>query len=374
MIRIVYFIGQLGLGGSERQLYLLLKYMDKTKFECHVLVFNPSAFETLDNDLAQCGVHIHYLPRKCTGIPQRMIWIFRFLRRLKPQILHSWSVHDNPYVGIVGRLSHIPLCWGSMRDSLENEDFRNLHYIFRYLSLHSIHKIMVNTTQIAEQIEACGIPPERILVMPNCVECIPPPQKKDDIFKSIPHGAIVIGTIGNLRAKKNHKMFITALTRIMPRFENIYGMIVGQPVPDEDHIESELRALIRSNHLEGRIFLAGFQKNAAELAHFFDIFCLTSFYEGTPNAVLEAMSAGCPVIATHVGGIPNVLDHGLHGLLVEPEDIDGLVTALEYMLDNPGVAESMGKAAQEQVQLHFGCASIVEMLQNYYKNDLQGFR
>ena len=110
-LRIIYLIGQSGLGGSERQLYLLLKHMDKTRFELHVVVFNPSPNYTLDDDLRKAGVMVHSIPDEVKGIPARTFWIYRLLRYLKPHVVHSWSIHDNIYAGLVGWLARDRVGW-----------------------------------------------------------------------------------------------------------------------------------------------------------------------------------------------------------------------------------------------------------------------
>jgi len=368
-IRIVYLIGQLGLGGSERQLYLLLKYMDKDLFEPHVVVFNPSPNYTLDEDLRKAGVSVHPVPDECQGILVRIIWLFRLLRRLEPQVVHSWSIHDNPYAGLVGAVARVPLRLGSVRDALATPNFQQFSPFIRWLILHTVQRILVNSDEILHELNATGIPFQRITMLPNTVD-IQRFRESGDLLE-IPAHARIVGMIANLRHKKNHRMFIRGMAKILPDFPNLYGVMVGQPVPVSDpEIPNQVQTELLRLGVQNRILLSGFHANVTALLSRFEIFCLTSDFEGTPNVVLEAMAAGLPVIATRVGGIPNLVQHGLTGLLVARGDVDGLANALCTLLSNPDLTRQMGEAGRQQVKLEFSPKNIVPKFEFYYLSQL----
>ncbi|MEW6716804.1 MAG: hypothetical protein AB1345_04780 [Chloroflexota bacterium] len=129
-IKIIYLIGQLGLGGSERQLYLLLKHLDKTLFDPHVVVFNPSPYVVLNQSMEAAGVQVYQLPDNCTSILQRSHYLYCLFRQLSPHIVHSWTVHDNSYAGLVGFLASVPVRMGSVRSLLSAEGFQDLSFFF----------------------------------------------------------------------------------------------------------------------------------------------------------------------------------------------------------------------------------------------------
>ncbi|MBU4202408.1 MAG: glycosyltransferase, partial [Acidobacteria bacterium] len=106
---------QLGLGGSERQLYLLLKHLDKKIFEPHVVVINPSPHVVLNDRLEAEGVRVYAIPENCRGILRRARYLYRLFRNISPHIIHSWTVHDNPYAGLIGWLARVPARWGAVR-------------------------------------------------------------------------------------------------------------------------------------------------------------------------------------------------------------------------------------------------------------------
>jgi glycosyltransferase involved in cell wall biosynthesis len=364
-IRIIYLIGQLGLGGSERQLYLLLKHMDKTRFEPHVVVFNPSANYTLNDDLRNAGVHVHAIPLDVKGIRARMQWLYQLFRKIRPYVIHSWSIHDNPYAGLIGWLARVPRRLGSVRGSLTSEDFLHFHPLIRWLILHSVQGHLVNSDAIAEQMREAGIPTRRIHVLPNCVETDasqPAAQLAD-----IPPDARVVGMVGNLRREKNYPMFVRGMAQVVGEFDRVYGAMVGQPVMASDpDVPNQIRAEVAAQNAAGRVKLIGFRSDVPAVLSRLEIFCLTSDSEGTPNAVLEAMAAGLPVIATRVGGIPRIVDDGVSGFLVERGDVNGFAEALRMLLRDPQRAILMGAAGRTRVESDFGTNTIVRKFEEYY--------
>jgi glycosyltransferase involved in cell wall biosynthesis len=365
-IKIIYLIGQLGLGGSERQLYLLLKHMDITRFEPQVVVFNPSANYTLDDDLRRAGVSVHPIPPTVRGIPARMAWLYRFFRQLRPHVVHSWSIHDNAYAGLVGWLAGVPLRLGSVRGSIGSPDFRQFSRLIQWLILHSVQAQVVNSASIVADLRAAGVPATGIFLLPNCVETgAPGPQA--ELPANFPHSGRIIGMVANLRSEKNHLLFVRALARLLPEFPDLYGVMVGQPVRASDpDVPEQVQAAIERLGAGERIRLVGFHPYPPALLPRFEVFCLPSDFEGTPNAVLEAMAAGLPVVATNVGGIPQVIEHGINGLLVPPRDEDALAAALRDLLLDPAAARQMGQAARQRVERGLSPQVIVPQLEAYY--------
>ena len=167
---VVYFIGEIGLGGSEIQLSLLLKYINKKTIKPHVVVFNKSAYGDLKNRLTDSGVVLHYIPDSIKSVPKRMIFLYRLLLKIKPQVIHSWSIHDNIYAGIIGRLLKVPSTFGSVRGSLHGSTFIQSTLLMKLVSLIWVDKIVVNALSIKKELIATGIPLKRIIFLQNCVE------------------------------------------------------------------------------------------------------------------------------------------------------------------------------------------------------------
>lgn len=356
-------------GGSERQLYLLLTHMDLDRVQPIVVVFNPSINKGYREALIEAGIEVLNIPSDNKRIFQRVGFLVKLFRKLKPQIVHSWSVHDNPYASLAGWLGGVPLRLGSLRCSINNHNFKGLHPILQKISLRSCQGIFVNAPSIKKELIGLKISEGKIILLNNCVEVFDKPSGNNSDLIAIPsrvNNLRVVGTVGNLRKNKNIHIFIKGLAEVLPDYEDLYGVIVGQPIVDELDYYEGIKALIANHNLGDRIFLMGFREDAPRLIHHFSIFCLLSDNEGTPNVVLEAMAAGAPVIATNVGGIPELIREGIHGLLVSPGDVKEFEKALRQLLDIPDLAVKMGQAGLRTVVSEYDCEETTDLLLNKY--------
>lgn len=371
-IRLVYLIGQLGLGGSERQLHLLLKHLDKTQFDPHVVVFNPSPYLALNHQVEQAGAVVHPLPDDCATIKQRSLFLYRLMRPLAPDILHSWTTHDNPYAGLVGLARGVPIRLGSLRSSLRLANVQELSPVLRWLTLSSVSGLLVNSIATRDELISQGVATRRIMVLPNCVEtceALPKPAGLGEL--GIPDDARVVGMVANLRRVKNHHMFVDGLGQVLPDFPDVYGLIIGQPIPAEPGYPESIQEHITKMGMQGRILLAGFRPDIPAMLQRMTIFCLTSDSEGTPNALLEAMAAARPVIATRVGGIPDLIKDHLTGQTVPPGDSLALAAALRRYLSNPQEAQAAALQGRTLVWSEYSCEKTVRQLEAYYRSLLE---
>jgi glycosyltransferase involved in cell wall biosynthesis len=128
---------------------------------------------------------------------------------------------------------------------------------------------------------------------------------------------------------------------------------------------------IKTLGLTGKVMLAGFRDDVPALMYHLYVFCLLSDYEGTPNVILEAMAAARPVVATRVGGIPDLVQDNVTGFLVKPGDVDGFANAVKRLLDDPALADRMGLAGQEIVKRDYSCETIAHQLEQIYMQSLE---
>ena len=366
-LRIVYLIGELGKGGSERQLYLLLKAMDLSEVDPLVVCFNPSAAGGYEDAIRACGVPVLYCPPGARSAIARLRFVVKTLRAHQAQVVHSWSAYTNTYASLGGLLAGVPLRAGSMRNSLKNRGFLNLPRLARLLSIHGTPWMFVNAESIQAELAAEGLPRDRIFLVENCVE-IPQtrPSIPPELAEVFAGGYRIVGTVCNIRRNKNVHIFIEGLAKLLPAHPELRGVIVGQPIPDELDYYDEIRQLIGKLGLMDSIYLLGFREDAPALSGLFDVFCLLSQFEGTPNALMEAMAAGRPVIATRTSGIPDLIRDGENGCLVEPGSVASFASALEQMLNRADL-EALGAAGREKMKSEFYCPEKSAKFVNIYR-------
>lgn len=159
----------------------------------------------------------------------------------------------------------------------------------------------------------------------------------------IPEGAPVVGTIANFKAAKDHATLLRAAAKVRAELPPVRFVLVGQ-----GPLEPETRKLATELGLGDTVVFAGFRTDAQRLAAAFDLFALSSTYEGLPIALIEAMALGRPAVVTGVGGTPEVVTDGQQGVLVPPRDPDALAEGLLRLLGDDALRARMGAAARER--------------------------
>ena len=371
-IRVVHLINQLGRGGTERQLCLLLRHFDAERFHHRVVAFNPSRHAPWNRELEQAGVGILEVPESVRGVARRLAWLARRLRRPQPQVLHSWTVHDNPYAGVLGRLLGVPVRLGSLRGKFLSEGVRRLPSFYRSLMLRSVDRIVVNCRHLADELTGLGHPVKRVTVLPNCVEH--PRQNAVSDLEALDTEGPLIGIVANLRHCKDLPTFVRAMGRVLPRHAGARALIIGQAIPAEPDIPGQVEAEIESQGLMGRVLVTGFRADVPAILERLSVACLTSLREGMPNAVLEAMAAGIPVVATRVGGVPELIRDGENGYTVEPGDDEALARRVEELLAEPATAQQIGENARRRAVEEHGCDQAARRLAKIYDESLRSKR
>ena len=176
-------------------------------------------------------------------------------------------------------------------------------------------------------------------------------------------GAPVVGTVGRLDEVKCQDLLIRGFARALGRAPGARLLLVG-----DGPRRPELEGLVESLGLGGSAIFAGYQARPDRYLQAMDVFALTSRAEGMPLAILEAWAAGLPVIATRVGGVPRLVDHGRTGWLIGPGDEPGLVDALGGLLAEPGRARALGLAGRDRAVADFDTR---RMARDYHENYLE---
>jgi glycosyltransferase involved in cell wall biosynthesis len=211
-----------------------------------------------------------------------------------------------------------------------------------------------------------GVPPNRAITVHNCVEVAEasPSASAHQAWArrqlGLPTDVPVVGSVGRLSAEKGHQYFLEAAA-ILARDTRAVFVLVGDG-PERDSLGRRIHAL----GLEGRVVMAGFRPNANQLIPAMDVVVLPSLSEGLPNAVLEAFSCARPVVASAVGGVPEVLEDGCTGLLVPPASPPHLAQAISAVLGSPDRARQMGLAGLSTVRDRFSFAANAPLLRAAY--------
>jgi glycosyltransferase involved in cell wall biosynthesis len=179
----------------------------------------------------------------------------------------------------------------------------------------------------------------------------------------------VIGMVANFKKIKNHLFLLKAFEEMLREYKNVKLLLIGQGFKsDRENSEAEIKHFINNNGLNNNVFLLGFRSDIANILSTMDIFCLTSFKEGLPISLIEAMAAGLPVVGTDVEGIRHVIIQNINGFLVQVDDVKELKKALITLLQNDSLRDKMGRESRKMAESYYSLDYCVKCYQDLFSS------
>ncbi|RKY81578.1 glycosyltransferase family 1 protein, partial [candidate division KSB1 bacterium] len=174
---------------------------------------------------------------------------------------------------------------------------------------------------------------------------------------------VVFGTVARFTEQKGHRYLIEAAKDVISKESSVHFVLAG-----DGPLRNEIEEKISELGLDKNFHLLGFRTDIDKLLHSFDVFLLPSLYEGLPNAVLEAMAAGLPVIATAVDGTPEAVIHNESGILIEPKSTTDIRNAVLRLFEDVKLRDEFGKNARQRVEQKFSWGKEVSEFVELYKS------
>ena len=234
----------------------------------------------------------------------------------------------------------------------------------------------MNAQAIRDWLIADGYDPRRIVVIPNGIDLSPfdapaVPSVRGEL--GIPADATVVSMVSRLNPTKGVEHLLDAIAQIAPRYPKLRLLVVGEGLVARDGVVMQdreyLDSLVQRTRMLGlsdRVVFTGYRADVAAILAETNVFALPSLSEGLSNVVLEAMAARRPVIATRVGGTPEIVRDGETGILVPPVDSRAIAAALSQLLDNREQAIAMGLAGRRAVEDKYSVARMVQATEQVY--------
>ena len=354
------------VGGGERFAAQVATSLDPARFEsivCATRVVSESGARAA----AEKGVRVVALERTSRLSPAAWLRLVRLLRLERVDVLHAHKFGSNVWGTVLGRLAGVPVVVAHEQTwSYDGEPLR------RFLDRHVVARladvfVAVSHEDARRMVSVEGIDPSLVRVVPNAIPA-PRPGSPERLRShlGIPDDAPVVGVVGLLRAQKALEVLVDAAALMRDRVPGLRVLIAGDG-PERARLE----ALVRARGLESVVSLLGVRSDVPDVLAALDVAVLTSDFEGTPLAVLEYMAAGKAIVATRVGGVPELLDEGEHGLLVPPRDPAALAEAVELLLADPVRRHALGRAARERQRREFDLNATVRGLEALYEELLR---
>jgi len=359
---ILYLITELSVGGAQTVLLRLLRGLDRERFRPAVAcLFNGQG--SVAQQIRALGIEVFDAQMRGKTDLGAMVRLYRHIRRLRPTILHAHLFHANLPARVLGRLAGVPIVICTEHTMAMEPPWR---YRLNRWTVGLADRVVAISANVRDFCRTrIGLPEEKLVLIPNGVELpelpLPAPWEARAAL-GLPPDGLVIGAISRLDPVKG----IDVLLEALPQVEEAALVVIGDG-PQRAALEA-LAARLGVSH---RVSWAGFQQDAVRLLPACDLFVQPSLYEGLPTTVMEAMAAGLPVVATAVGGTPEVVADGVTGLLVPPCDPAALARAITALLRDPEQRRTMGQAGRERVAQHFSAVRMIERTERLYDELLE---
>lgn len=355
-MKILHIIPDLQIAGAQSLVVNILKYIDRKLFDICLCVLYPSYNTKLDLELLKEKIPVYYLG-KHRGIDIRMISrLNRILNNFKPDIIHT-HMYITRYPLIPTLVNRIPIRVHTLHTLAQQEvDFAG--QIIQWLAFNFFNIIPISVSDnVAASVRKVygvssvtiynGVPVERFIPIKTSTG----DKKEETVFINI----------SGFRPEKNHRLLINAFTRVSKIKKGIKLFLVG-----DGPLRSDIEKLVKEKKLQNKITFFGVRSDILKLLEKSDVLVLSSKREGFGLTIVEAMAAGKAVIATAVDGVPELIETGITGVLVPPNDPSALAAAMIKLADDPGLRIKMGEKGRKQAIKQFNITNTVRNYENFY--------
>ncbi|MGE5417630.1 MAG: glycosyltransferase family 4 protein [Acidobacteriota bacterium] len=368
-IKVLHVIGGGEIGGAERHVLMLLELLDQDHFQTELLCLCQGPFAELTRNQ---GIPTHEIVMKHKLDLNTVEPIRQLIRTNEYDLIHTHGTRANLVARMAAKKENKPVV--TTFHSVLRFDYQSRWEAFtaklltRLTNNKSDHFIAISQA-IKQDLYEMGIKPNQMDVIYNGLDTsrLTPESTPGEVRKAfnIPSGRFTIGSIGRLHPVKGHSYLLLAVKELTVRFPDILLLLVGEG-PERQALEEQVYEL----EIERNVIMTGFYPNVSDIYPVIDLLCLPSIMEGMGLVLLEAMYFGVPVVATKVGGIPEVVINGEDGLLVPPADHLALAQAIEQIMSDPNIAVSIVANGHQRVD-EFRVEKMAQQTENVYRKTLE---
>jgi len=364
-LNVLQFLTLLAIGGTERQVLNLVQGLDTTRFDVEVACLKR--WGALLPEMEATGVPI--TEYKTTSLYNHVAaWnqmkFLRHLRKRKVDIVHTYGFYSNVFALAPARLAGAAAVLASIRDTGEHQT--PMQKRIEKLFCRMADCIVTNAEAVRNRLIDEGYDAAKIVVIHNGIELTRYNRKPAELGLHRELGVAsttpLVAVFARLNDLKGVEYFLRAAAGLIQHFKNVRFLIVGDGA-SRPELERYTKQLGLSEHV---VFL-GFRLDVPTLLSEVSVSVLPTLSEGLSNSLLEAMAASVPVVATSVGGNPEVVENGVTGLLVPPRDADALGQAIGQLLEQPSLATRFGLAGRERVAKKFALEHMTRATEHLYE-------
>ncbi len=377
-IRICRVITRLNIGGPAQHVILLSAGLPKEEFDTLLVAGREEEGEGSLLDLALVkGVHPFRLPRLCRPIrPQddllTLLALVRLFRQWRPAIVHTHTSKAGALGRLAARIAGVPFIVHTFHGHIFDGYFppwqANIFLkMERLLAKLTTRIIALSDGQRQELLTLKIGSEEKLAVLPLGLELDPfltSAAKNGQLRKELglSDKGKLVGIIGRLVPIKGHEIFLRAARSVAEKLPSCYFLIVGDG-PERPKLQGMAEAL----GISSKVLFLGWRRDLDRVYADLDLCTLSSYNEGTPVSLLEAMAAGVPIVATRVGGVKDLITPPKTGLLVPPGDAQALAEAIITLLNDPEGARRMARAGRERAYPFYDVKALISRMEQFYR-------
>lgn len=371
MKKILLYTDTVFSGGAELQMFLLAKFLDKTKFEPILVCSNYRELDKWCLNFQGEGTKVYRLAVKSKHDPKHYFQLKKIIKEEHPDILHAhiWNPASGRYAYLAAQSTKIPFIitehdpfkLSPLKDFFKK---RFLKYVTKIVAISNNNKKLLSELYPEHK--------QKITVINNGLDITWWQSQllrfTDEDLKHIKReifhckeNTLIVTAVAELHERKGIKYLINAAPEVIKKFPNTKFIIIGDGPARTDY-----ENLIKKLDLKNSIHLTGRQKEIPKLLKSSNIFVLPSIREGFGMVNLEAMITPLPIIATKAGGIPEVVEDGTTGILVNTESSEELAKALEKLISDPNLREKFALAGHSRVIKNFDAKKMAKEYENLY--------
>lgn len=353
--RIAFVVLSLGVGGAENMVAQLATNIDKNHFDVYVISMHSPQGTIIEKKFAENSINVWFLNHDTAPNLSALFKIYKQLNKIKPDIVHthlSAFIYTLPWIflnrkKILHTIHNRPIYEFSPKLRSNIKILYQMNKAIPIAISDTIAKEVKDLYKIKEdQIEVIYNPVDISIYNKNSIK-----KKKNDDVTFI--------NVARFTSVKNQSLIIDAFSKVQEQINNIKLILVG-----DGELRNAVEKKAAQNGLSDVVEFTGNIQNVAEKLRSSDVFVLPSRYEGLPLTILEAMATGLPIIATNVGGVPDIVKD--NGVLFKDNDLNGLVAAMLKLAQDIKLREEMGKKSIKYVE-KFDVKSITNQYQLLYE-------
>ena len=362
---VVHLVYSLDVGGLETLLVDCINRLPPEKYRHAVVCL--TRYSDFAQRITQPGVELFALNKPPGNGAQVHVDFWKLMRRLRPAILHTYNLAAMEFC-FTAALAGVPVRIHAEhgRDASDPQGLNRKHNFLRRRLAPFIDRYIPVSDDLQRWLdEVVHIPAAQNHLIKNGVDT-ERFKPRTDAITAAPWGPddIVIGAVARVQDVKNHRGLVAAFALLRERLpalrERLRLTIVG-----DGPLLGAIREQVAQAGMLDAVWLPGARADVADLLHGFDVFALPSLAEGTPVSLLEAMACGLPSVCSNVGGIPEVITDGVHGLLA-PVEVDALADALARYVQDPAMRARHGAAARERIEEKYSMAAMLRAYMALY--------